>query len=190
MTGSGNNSTDTLISMVAMGGGLTDERSFRETMRSFPSPVAVLTALDSQGLPRGLTCSALCSLSMSPPSILACVNRASMSLGAIRHSGGFAVNLLRTGQYALSDLFASSSKHKFDTIDWLPSPASGLPRLASGILAFIDCQLQNEIIAGSHAILIGRVRSSSTEPSDDGPLVYLGRRYGHWAADSGAPTAG
>jgi flavin reductase (NADH) len=158
-----------------------DAAEFRATMGAFPAAVSVVTALDEQGAPRGLTCSAVCSLSMDPPSMLICVNRRNKSLQAIERSDGFVVNLLRAGKHELSDLFASPSPDKFDGTDWCPSPASGLPLLANDALAFVDCALASEILAGSHAVLVGQVRESGFVDPSDGPLVYYRRNYGQWS---------
>jgi flavin reductase (DIM6/NTAB) family NADH-FMN oxidoreductase RutF len=163
-----------------------DAESFLDVMRLLPSPVSVITALDEQGLPRGLTCSAVCSLSMAPPSLLACVNRKNRSLEAIRHSGGFVVNLLRAGGKETSEIFASPRSAKFANAAWRPSPASGLPLLTRDALAFVDCGLEAEIAVGSHIILVGLVRGSGTNTPDGGPLVYWRRSYGRWAAYDGA----
>jgi flavin reductase (NADH) len=160
----------------------TDADSFRETMRFMVSPVSIVTALDDQSYPRGLTCSALCSLSMAPPSLLICVNRRNRSLDAIRHSGGFMVNLLKAGRTETSDIFASSLPTKFANTEWRPSPISGLPLLSDDALAYVDCGLQAEIDTGSHAILVGLVRQVDKPRSarrcrrEDRHGVYRGRR--------------
>lgn len=172
---------------IPMPGPPGDAQTFRETMRYLPAPVSVVTALDESGTPRGLTCSAICSLSMAPPSMLICVNRKNRSLDAIRHSGGFMVNLLRAGRAEMSDIFASSLPTKFAHAAWRPSPASGLPLLTEDALAFVDCGLAAEIEAGSHAILIGLVRGSGAGPPDGGPLVYWHRSYGGWTGRDSPP---
>lgn len=169
----------TAIAMPQPRSGIED---FRAAMRLLPSPVSVVTAMDENGLPRGLTCSALCSVSMAPPSMLVCVNRKNRSLDAIRHSNGFLVNLLRAGRTEMSEVFASPLPTKFAGTHWRPSPASGLPLLVRDALAFVDCGLQAEIEVGSHAILVGLVRGSGTGIPDGGPLVYWCRSYGKWAA--------
>jgi flavin reductase (DIM6/NTAB) family NADH-FMN oxidoreductase RutF/acyl carrier protein len=167
---------------------VADPEVFRKVMGVFPSPVSVVTSLDEQGVPRGLTCSAVSSLSMAPPSLLVCVNRGNRSLDAIRHSQGFVVNLLGAGRADVSDAFASPSPNKFDGRLWRPSPASGLPLLFGDAIAFVDCDLHAEVVAGSHAILIGLVRESGTNVPTRGPLVYWRRTYGRWvpAADEQA----
>lgn len=184
---------DPAVTEIPLTGEQCAAQSFRLTMSAFPSAVSVVTALDDDGLPRGLTCSAICSLSMDPPSILICVNRGNRSLDAIRHSGGFVVNLLREGRNSISDVFASPSPHKFSGVRWVRSPASGLPLLSGDALAYVDCRLVAELAAGSHMIIIGMVRESAAMPSVDGPLVYWQRTYGGWApqgreADSRFPV--
>jgi len=159
-----------------------DQESFRAALRTFASSVSVVTALDEKGIPRGLTCSAVCSLSMEPPSMLICVNRQNSSLRAIRHSGGFVINLLKAGRSDLSDTFASSSPAKFAAAKWYPSPVSGLPVLVADALAIIDCSLQAEIVIGSHVLIVGTVRRSETSPDADSPLIYLCKTYGSWAS--------
>ena len=160
---------------------------FRGVMRMFPSAVSVVTALDACAAPRGLTCSAVTSLSMDPPTMLVCVNQANGSLSAIRRSGGFVVNLLRAGSEAVSEVFASASADKFGALAWRPSPGSGLPWLAEDTLAFVDCRLVAEVAAGSHAILVGLVTHGDlASATGDGPMVYWGRRYGRWRAADGS----
>lgn len=168
-----------------------DEQSFRHAMGSFPSPVSVVTALDHDGLPRGLTCSAVCSVSMAPPSLLICVNRRNGTLDAIRDSGGFVVNLLSEERHTTSEVFASSSAHKFAGVRWEPSAAFGLPVLVDHMLAYAECSLHTEITAGTHAILIGLVHTSGRASRDSGPLVYYDRTYGRWTLPEvdGAKTA-
>jgi flavin reductase (DIM6/NTAB) family NADH-FMN oxidoreductase RutF len=171
---------------IMMPEALADPESFRRAMGSFPSPVSVVTAMDENGIPRGLTCSAVCSLSMDPPSLLLCVNRKNGSLEAIRHSSGFVVNLLHASGAAVSDMFASPSPNKFDDMAWRPSPVSGLPMLDGAALAVIDCGLHAQIVAGTHVILIGLVRGCDTRATENGPMVYWRKTYGSWAPD--APT--
>jgi flavin reductase (NADH) len=170
-----------LVAMEAEEVEEVDDQDFRAIMRAFPAPVVVVTALDADGLPRGLTCSAVCSVSTSPPALLICVSLSNGSLDAIRESRGFVVNLLHEGRREVSDVFASASPEKFTGVAWEPSAPSGLPLLVDDAVAFVDCALQCEIVAGTHAIIIGKVRASGTGATGPGPLVYHNRTYGRWA---------
>jgi flavin reductase ActVB len=79
---------------------------FREIMSTFPSGVAIVTARGDDGKPRGLTVSAFCPVSLSPPLVLVCIDKASNSLIAIQRSGGFTVNLLAAGREELARRYA------------------------------------------------------------------------------------
>jgi flavin reductase (DIM6/NTAB) family NADH-FMN oxidoreductase RutF len=160
-----------------------DGTAFRETMASLPTAVSVVTALDSDGVPRGLTCSAVCSVSADPPQILICVNQRNGSLAAIRHSGAFVVNVLGSSSATLSNRFASPIDEKFADVAWHPAPSSGLPVLDGSAHAFLDCELTADIIAGSHSILVGAVHACGTDLDATHPLLYWRRAYGTWLQD-------
>lgn len=165
---------------------------FREAMGTFPAPVSVVTALDEAGQPRGLTCSAVASVSMEPPTLLVCVNRRNGSLQAILRSGGFVVNLLRQGRDAVAQLFASGADDKFTPVTWRASPRTGLPWLADDALVYVDCRLVGQLDAGTHAVLIGLARDSGgadagSDHNGAGALLYWRRTYGRWAQPEAAP---
>lgn len=157
-----------------------DGASFRDVMASLPTAVSVVTAIDPDGAPRGLTCSAVCSVSADPPQVLVCINQRNGSLAAIRHSGAFVVNVLGSTSAGLSDQFASSAAEKFGDVEWRPAPHSGLPVLVGTAHAFIDCELTADITAGSHAILVGAVQACGTDLDSMHPLLYWRRAYGTW----------
>ncbi len=153
---------------------------FRQVMLRYPSAVNIVTALDTEGGPRGLTCSAVCSLSMDPPAILACLNERNGSLAAVRESSRFAVNLLRADRSHVSDIFASASPDKYRDLIWRPGPATGMPWLYDDALAFIECRLVADMTAGTHAILIGLVEGGTADADGTGPLLYWEQKYGRW----------
>ncbi|HTZ45888.1 MAG TPA: flavin reductase family protein [Jatrophihabitans sp.] len=161
-----------------------DGAAFRETMASLPTAVSVVTALDADGVPRGLTCSAVCSVSAEPPQILICVNQRNGSLAAIRHSGAFVVNILGAGHSQISNLFASPAAEKFAEVSWHAAPSSGLPVLDESAHAFLDCELTADITAGSHSILVGAVHACGADLDAAHPLLYWRRAYGTWLEDA------
>jgi flavin reductase (DIM6/NTAB) family NADH-FMN oxidoreductase RutF len=65
-----------------MGMGI-DHATFRAAMARFPGAVTIITA--RQGTERrGITATAVCSVSAEPPSLLVCVNRKTGTCAAIR----------------------------------------------------------------------------------------------------------
>ena len=47
-----------------------DRQTFFDVMASFPSGVAIVTTTTGDGTPRGLTTTAVCSVSADPPTVL------------------------------------------------------------------------------------------------------------------------
>jgi flavin reductase (DIM6/NTAB) family NADH-FMN oxidoreductase RutF len=159
---------------------VVDAATFRGVMSSFPSGVGVVTTLDEGGQPRGFTCSAICSVSLDPPLLLVCVDLRSGSLRAIRHSNGFVVNFLGKDAASVSQAFASPRDDKFGVVEWEPNGCSGLPVLNADALAYADCRLEREILAGDHAIVIGCIRDGGVPDPSHRPLLYWRRQYASW----------
>ena len=152
---------------------------FRSIAGAFPSGVAIVTSCDEDGRPRGLTSTAMCSLSLDPPLLLVCLDLRSATLGAVRSSGAFVVNILSAGRAELSARFATKAADKFHSIHWMPSPcAAGAPVLVDDAAAWAACTVHEVVPGGDHCIVIGRVRDGHAGPTH--PLLYLRRRYAAW----------
>ena len=67
----------------------------RQAMGHFATGVTVVTSVGDAGEPVGTTASAVTSLSLDPPLVLVCFDRASVTLQAIRAHGAFVVNVPR-----------------------------------------------------------------------------------------------
>lgn len=101
-------------------------RQFRAAMAAVASPVAVVTAMDSER-PHGTTVSAFASLSLTPPMVLVSLDNRSQLLAIIRRTGRFGINILGIHQAGLAAAFARPGADKFDDVIW--SPSADLPRL-------------------------------------------------------------
>jgi flavin reductase (DIM6/NTAB) family NADH-FMN oxidoreductase RutF len=155
---------------------MIEPQRFREVMSSFPSGVVIVTAFDHAGEPRGLTVNAFCAVSLEPPLALACIDKLSNTLPAVRHTNGFTANILAAGREPLARLMATKSPEKFHAIEWRRSDAGGGPILEHDIAAYAVCTLKETIEAGDHWILIGNVVEGARVP-DVTPLVYGRRDY-------------
>ena len=133
-----------------------ERQAFFDVMASFPSGVAIVTTLDADGTPRGLTTTAVCSVSADPPTILVCVDRASRTLAALRASGRFVVNFAGEGGSELCLLFASKEEDKFRDVRWRPTD-KGLPLLHEAVLAWAECSTERELEIGDHVVLVAEV---------------------------------
>ena len=133
-----------------------DAKTFKQVMGSFPTGVAVVTAIHD-GAPVGFTCQSFVSLSLDPPLVSLSPAKTSTTWPRIRASGDFCVNILEETQAVLCTAFARSGGDKFTGVDWQPG-TSGAPLLA-GAAAWIECHLETAHDAGDHEVAIGRVLS-------------------------------
>ena len=145
-------------------------------MSAFPTGVAVVTTLDDDGEPRGLTTNALCAVSAEPPLLLVCVDRESRTLPALLHSRRFVVNFLSEQRHELARLFASKADDKFASVAWEPG-LGGMPCLREDSLAFAECETEQELAAGDHVILTGLVVGGLVPDPESVPILYFRRSY-------------
>ena len=146
-------------------------------MSSFPSGVVVLTAFGDDGLPRGLTVSAFCAVSLEPPLALACIDKTSNTLPAVQRTGGFTANILASGRERLARSMATKVTGKFEAVGWRrPESPIGGPILEEDAAAYAVCTLRDTIEAGDHWILIGLVTEGSTREGV-APMVFSRRGY-------------
>jgi flavin reductase (NADH) len=152
-------------------------------MADFPTGVAVVTTTDLSGRPHGFTCSALCSVTVTPPTLMVCPNLRGAFLGALLESSVFAVNLLAESAIPTAMRFSSASIERFADLRWVPGPATGAPLLRDDVCGAAECEVGGTIPVGDHMIVLGSV--CAIHPHQDVPLVYGQRRYGRF----GPPTA-
>src|SRR3954454_24327215 len=72
-----------------------DRSTFFQIMSAFPTGVAIVTTVEEDGTPRGLTTNAVTSVSADPPILLVCIDKDSRTLPALRASRRFVVNFMR-----------------------------------------------------------------------------------------------
>lgn len=152
-----------------------DGREFRDTLGQFATGVVIATGcLD--GTPAGFAAQSFASLSLDPPLVALCPSKTSTSWPKLRESGHFCINILGESQQDISDLFAQTGIDKFADLPWQPGQ-TGSPVLA-GVLAYIDCELADELDAGDHTIAIGRVRDLGVLEEQGAPLLFWRGAYG------------
>lgn len=155
-----------------------EQAAYRQLMSAFPTGVTVVTTLDRDGLPAGLTCSSLTSVTLDPPTLLVCVHQDSRPGGLIVERGSFAVNLLHSRGRDAAEVFAGSSRDRFCHVSWAPSPALGLPWLTTCALAVAECYVSDTRVVGDHTVIFGQVVGARQQ--QDVPLLYGLRRFSSW----------
>lgn len=153
-----------------------DVAKFRETMGLLPGAVTLITT-GSGATRRGITATAVCSVSDAPPSLLVCVNNKTGTAKEIAHLGQFSVQFLAHEQTDIALAFAGatgkSGAEKFDTGQWTDCPL-GLPRL-QGALASVSCQIIASTNASTHTIFVGEM--VDVDLSHGNALLYAGTQF-------------
>src|ERR1700678_2229408 len=145
---------------------------FRDLIGRFASGVTVITtAADS--VPYGTTASAMTSVSLTPPILLICMNRQSLTGQAICQSGHFAVNVLAEDQGCLAERFARKGS-SFAGLSFTAG-AQGAPLLGDALATF-ECTVTNTVQAGKHSVMIGTVDRAAGRQGM--PLAYFRGRQG------------
>jgi 3-hydroxy-9,10-secoandrosta-1,3,5(10)-triene-9,17-dione monooxygenase reductase component len=146
---------------------------FRAVMGNFATGVAVVTAVGPAG-PVGLTANAVCSLSLDPLLLLVCFHNGARTLGVVRATQRFGVNVLGAGQEELARLFASKAPEDAKFAGVPHSVHDGLP-VIDGTIAWVGCRLERLVDGGDHTIGIGAVESA--EAGDGRPLLWFRGTY-------------
>src|SRR5258707_10642353 len=120
-----------------------DPARFRAAMAMLPTGVTVGAASGPEG-PAGATANAVCSLSIEPMLMLACLDRGSRTLLAVQAANRFGVSVLHAGQEPIARSFATKAPvaDKWDGIEW--SERNGIPAIDDA-LAFVACDLRDVI---------------------------------------------
>ena len=149
-----------------------DDAEFKQALSHFASGVTVVTT-EHDGKPYGMTVASFASLSLHPPLVLICIERAVKTHDAIAASGKFGVNILTKSQADISNRFASKSDDKFSGLDVVEG-SSGVPLIA-GALTTLECTVWEQLPGGDHTIFVGEVVATTSGEGD--PLVYYRSAY-------------
>jgi flavin reductase (DIM6/NTAB) family NADH-FMN oxidoreductase RutF len=152
----------------------SDPRTLRDALGCFATGVTVVTCVDADGRPFGLTANSFTSVSLDPPLLLVCVNRQAASAPALTAATHFAVNVLQTGQQPASIRFSTKAEDRFGNSDWSPGEY-GAPVLRESLGVF-ECERYAISDGGDHHMLIGRVLKASFDSALD-PLLFFRGRY-------------
>jgi len=151
-----------------------DLRGFRRALGQFPTGVTVITTLDANGNPVGVTASSFNSVSIDPPLILWSVAKTAYSATVFVQADNFVVNVLGKQQVAISNACARQGEDKFSAIDY--RAGIGQCPVLSGAAAYFGCKTWNLYDGGDHIIVVGEVIEYSYSDSVM-PLVFARGSY-------------
>ena len=157
----------------------TDSRALRNALGRFATGVAIVTAIDPDGQPIGLTVNSFSAVSLDPALVLWCLDNGSHSLEAFRRASHHAINILALDQEELSTRFATWPVDRFAGLAW-QAGAGGAP-VFPGCCARFEVANESALAGGDHTIFIGRVENFS-EDASKAPLLFHAGRYAKLAS--------
>lgn len=129
-----------------------DQKEFRRCLSRFSTGVTVVSWLDENESPRGITVNSFTSVSLNPPLVLVSIDR-----NARAHDGlngkDFVVNILAGDQESLALQFAGKGEPDFD-VEWIDTKFG--PKI-QGALAALSCSPWRAYDGGDHTLYIGQV---------------------------------
>jgi flavin reductase (NADH) len=153
------------------------QREFRAAMANLSAAVNVITTDGPYGR-AGMTVSAACSVTDSPPTMLVCVNRSSRSHDILVANGRICVNVLGADHEALARHFAGATgvptAERFAEGPW-DLDTDGVPVLRGALTSVVGRIVADQTM-GSHSVLFVEVDKVTTRHGN-GALVYFQRQF-------------
>ena len=150
---------------------------YRNAMARYAGHVQVV-ATEHEGVRRGVTVTAACSVSDNPPTVLVCLNGSNENNAIFEKSGVFALNSLAAHHQALATAFAGLSgvpaEERFAIGEWRKL-VTGAPVLSDAVVSF-DCRLIDIKPVSTHFVMFGEVVGLHFGPHNQS-LIYLDRDF-------------
>jgi flavin reductase (NADH)/flavin reductase/chlorophenol-4-monooxygenase component 1 len=157
--------------------GAVSPTEFRAALTNLTTAVSIIATNGGAGL-AGLTCSAVCGVSDTPATMIACVGRRSAAHDVILGNGVFCISCLPAARSDLSQLFAGVGHvpmaERFAPGEWAVL-STGAPVARDALVAF-DCRLVDVRTIGTHGVFIGTV-VATTQNALAEPLVFQRQQY-------------
>jgi flavin reductase (DIM6/NTAB) family NADH-FMN oxidoreductase RutF len=157
-----------------------DTDAYRAAMARLVTGVTVLATRGDAG-PELMTASAVTSVSLEPPLLLASIGARARWLRAVRLHGRFAVNVLAAHHQDVARWCAGQARHSRPQEIMRRRVSLSEP---SGLLTFddallvVECAVHDEHPAGDHVLMLGAVVRVDVREGNAEPLVYFDRTYG------------
>ncbi|TPG51916.1 flavin reductase [Roseomonas nepalensis] len=152
-------------------------QEFRDAMARLGAAVTIVTS-DGEAGRVGITASAVCSVTDTPPTIIVCMNRTSSLNPVAKANGVLCVNVLSAEAQELANVFAgftgASQTERFEGEGWT-TLATGAPVLEEAVVA-LDCAVEEVVEKGTHSVIFAQVqaiRLGAPRPA----LIWFSRNY-------------
>jgi styrene monooxygenase reductase component len=147
-----------------------DPALYRDSVARFATGVAVVSCLDDDERPQGMTVNSFTSISLDPPTVLVSL-RPGRTHALLLRRGWYGVSVLGGQHEAWSRLFAGRPQPG-------PAPAwamkSRVPVL-QGALAWFECEVHSVLQVHDHTLFVARV--TDCDHASGTPLLFFASAY-------------
>ena len=153
------------------------QKDFRSAMAHLPAAVNIVTTDGPHGRV-GITVSAVCSVTDSPPTVLVCVNRSSATHDIFNNNGEVCINVLSGEHEELARHFSGATKvpmeERFGWDIWEKNRPS-VPVLRDALVKIVG-RISDHSVQGSHSVIFVQVDRIEVQQESDS-LVYFKRQF-------------
>jgi flavin reductase (NADH) len=155
-----------------------EQLEFRNAMAHLPAAVSIITT-DGEGGRCGITASAVCSVTDTPPTILVCINRGSAMHEVFRKNGRLCVNVLSDELEQLAMHFSGATKvpmeERFAWDIWEEQGELGQPVLADALVK-LQGRIREFKEVGTHSVMFVELAEVKVNEKKDS-LIYFNRLF-------------
>ena len=153
-------------------------QELRRAFSCFATGVTVITGIDQNGKPVGITISSFNTVSLNPPLVLWSIGSQSDLCNSFRIGQKQLIHVLDVNQKDLALVFAKQLNKNSIQMEHQIEP-SGLMRLAN-CLAYFECETIAVHEGGDHHIIVARVLSIEQDPQRQ-PLLFAQSQFNQLA---------
>ncbi|MGU6588258.1 4-hydroxyphenylacetate 3-monooxygenase reductase subunit [Salmonella enterica subsp. enterica serovar Thompson] len=150
---------------------------FRDAMASLAAAVNIVTTAGHAGR-CGITATAVCSATDTPPSVMVCINANSAMNPVFQGNGRLCINVLNHEQELMARHFAGMTgmamEERFHQPCWQNGPL-GQPVL-NGALAGLEGEISEVQTIGTHLVYLVAIKNIILSQDGHG-LIYFKRRF-------------
>lgn len=157
-----------------MGENIEQVAMFKKALGNYPTGVSVVTAINENNEPIGLTVNSFASVSIDPLLVLWSIDEGVTTYETFKEIDKFAINILAADQRDLAVLFSTKEEERFENCEWEHSE-NGLPLLTNA-MATLECDTFKTVEVGDHTTLFGQVKQ--VKATEKAPLLYHKRHIG------------
>ncbi|MBB1202583.1 4-hydroxyphenylacetate 3-monooxygenase reductase subunit [Enterobacteriaceae bacterium 89] len=150
---------------------------FRDAMSSLSAAVNVVTTAGEAGR-CGITATAVCSVTDTPPSVMVCINANSAMNPVFQGNGKLCINVLNHEQELMARHFAGMTdmamEDRFSLSCWQQGPL--MQPMLKGALANLEGEISQVQSIGTHLVYLVEIKNITLSEDGHG-LIYFKRRF-------------